>query len=285
MKHYNIFPNRTPENPSKSSDTNCKFRTQSLMSLMIEAGRQENKYYLQLSTPISIFSFPYSLPLLRPFFSFYSSHHRQYIFQLPLGYRGLETTTQLRESVMVKSPNSEAFSYPTQYVYFSLPTFFYSYIPQMYSWWRPSTSGYTQKNPKKLRFAYRNLFYSPRQTVSVFAISSYPNTPPSIGYGLSGPSLYVVSYASIDPQMSSAPYAGHIYAHPMLDSSSIIYDLIEHPSTILMHNGYSLSVRTFREPATTPPLPFLTITTIPPLHRKVIVFRVSATKNMTFPMC
>ncbi|KAF8811420.1 hypothetical protein BYT27DRAFT_7208559 [Phlegmacium glaucopus] len=42
----------------------------------------------------------------------------------------------------------------------------------------------------------------------------------------------------------------------------ITYDLMEHPSTIMTRNNYSLSPRTFREPATTPPLPFLTITSI-----------------------
>ena len=138
-------------------------------------------------------------PYYDPFFSFYSSHHRQYIFQLPLGYRGLETTTQLRESVTESRPIRKPSLILLSTFIFHFPHLFYSYIPRMYSWWRLSTSGSTQKKPKKLRFAYRNLFYSPRQTVSVFAISSYPNTPPSIGYGLPCPSLYVVSYASIDP--------------------------------------------------------------------------------------
>lgn len=148
----------------------------------------------------------------------------------------------------------------------------------MHSWWRPSTSA-PQTKPKKVRFAYKNLFYSPRQNASS---PSLPVTP-SIGYGLPGPSPYVVSYAPSNrsmssvpyapsnpsipyapsnPPMSSVPYASHIYAHRMLDSSSITYDLMDHPSTILTHNGYSLSVRTFHEPATTPPLPFLTITCI-----------------------
>ena len=132
----------------------------------------------------------------------------------------------------------------------------------MYSWWRPSPPAPTQTKPKKVRFAYKNLFYSPRQTVSSPTPVPTPITPPSTGYGLPGPSPYVVSYASSNPPMSSVPYASHIYAHPILDSSSITYDLIEHPSTILTHNGYSLSVRTFREPATTPPLPYLTVTCI-----------------------
>ena len=133
----------------------------------------------------------------------------------------------------------------------------------MYPWWRrPSPSAPTQKKPKKVRFAYKNLFYSPRHSVSPpTPTPPTPITPPSAGYGLPGPSPYVLSYAPQNPT-KSVPYAGQVYAHPMLDSSSITYDLMEHPSTILTRNNYSLSVRTFREPATTPPQTFLTIISI-----------------------
>ena len=128
----------------------------------------------------------------------------------------------------------------------------------MYAWWRPSHPAPTQtKKPKKVRFAYKNLFYSPRHSVSSPPAPA-PITPPSTGYGLPGPSPYVVSYAP-QSRTTTVPYADHVYAHPMLDSSSITYDLMEHPSTILTRNNYSLSVRTLREPATTPPLSFITI--------------------------
>ena len=143
----------------------------------------------------------------------------------------------------------------------------YSFIPQMHAWWRPTSSAPTQSKPKKVRFAYKNLFYSPRHNVSS-APPTPPTpvpvaiTPPSTGYGLPGPSPYVLSYVPHNPTTTVPPYAGHIYANPMLDSSSITYDLMEHPSTILTRNNYSLSVRTLREPATTPPLPFLAITCI-----------------------
>ena len=134
----------------------------------------------------------------------------------------------------------------------------------MHTWWRPSSSAPNQSKPKKVRFAYKNFFYSPRHTPSSPSPPTpvlTPITPPSTGYGLPGPSPYVVSYAPQNPA-TTLPYAGHVYTHPMLDSSSITYDLLEHPSTILTRNNYSLSVRTFREPATTPPLSFLTITSI-----------------------
>ena len=135
----------------------------------------------------------------------------------------------------------------------------YSHIPQMHTWWRPSSSAPAQPKLKKVRFAYKNLFYSPRHTVS--PPSPTHVTPPSTGYGLPGPSPYVLSYPPPNPT-TSVPYASHVYTHPMLDSSSITYDLMEHPSTIITRKNYSLSVRTLREPATTPPLPFLTITSI-----------------------
>ena len=141
--------------------------------------------------------------------------------------------------------------------------YIYSHIPQMHAWWR-SSSVPTQPKPKKVRFAYKNLFYSPRHPVSPPSpVPAEPAliTPPSTGYGLPGPSPYVVSYGPQNSAMS-VPYAGLVYAHPLLDLSSIVYDLMEHPSTILTHNNYSLSVRTLREPATTPPLRSLTITSI-----------------------
>ena len=61
--------------------------------------------------------------------------------------------------------------------------------------------------------------------------------------------------------MTSTQYAGLVNAHPLLNTT-LAYDLMEHPSTITTSNNYSLSNRTFREPATTPPLPFLTIRSI-----------------------
>jgi hypothetical protein len=143
--------------------------------------------------------------------------------------------------------------------------YIYSHIPQMYSWWRPSSAP-TQTRPKKVRFAYRNFFYSPRR----HTLSSpspppppAPITPPSTGYGLPGPSPYVLSgYVPQNPT-TSVPYTGVVYVHPLLETtSSITYNLMEHPSTIMTRNNYSLSVRTLREPATTPPLSFLTITSI-----------------------
>lgn len=143
--------------------------------------------------------------------------------------------------------------------FFHFP-YIYSHIPQMHAWWRPSSAP-TQTKTKKVRFAYKNLFYSPRHNVSSPSPVLAPITPPSTGYGLPGPSPYVLSYATQNPT-TSVPYAGLVYAHPLLDLSSITYDLMEHPSTILTRNNYSLSVRTFREPATTPPLSFLTIISI-----------------------
>ena len=128
----------------------------------------------------------------------------------------------------------------------------------MHAWFRP-TPAPSKTKPKKVRFAYQNFFYSPRHPVS--SLPSAPITPPSTGYGVPGPSPYTLPYHHRNHSMP-ALQASHVRLHPLLDTSAVIYDLIEHPSTILTHNNYSLSVRTLREPATTPPLPFITITSI-----------------------
>jgi hypothetical protein len=104
----------------------------------------------------------------------------------------------------------------------------------------------TQTHPKTVRFAYKNFFYSPQNPV---ATSPAHIPPPSIGYGLPHALPYPPSTTSV-------------HAHPLLDASAITYDVMEHPSTITTLNNYSLSTRTLREQATTPPLPFLRITSI-----------------------
>ena len=129
--------------------------------------------------------------------------------------------------------------------------------PQMHPWSRPPPAT-TQRKPKLVRFAYENKFYSPLNPP--LPPASVPITPPSTGYGLPGPSPYAASYPSHQPTRSTQ-YTGPVNAHPLLDTT-LTYDLMEHPSTIMTSNNYSLSTGTFREPATTPPLPFLTIRSI-----------------------
>ena len=129
----------------------------------------------------------------------------------------------------------------------------------MHAWLRP-TPAPTKKKPKKVRFAYQNLFYSPRHHASTLPTLT-PITPPSTGYGFPGPSPYILPYPPHNTS-TSVPYPGHFYLHPLLETSAVNYDLIEHPSTVVTRNNYSLSIRTLREPATTPPLSFLTITSI-----------------------
>jgi hypothetical protein len=69
---------------------------------------------------------------------------------------------------------------------------------------------------------------------------------------LPGPSPCPILLSDGKLAMMSSRYADPIHVHPLLDAS-----LMEHPSTIT-RNKYSLTVRTLRESATTPPLPFLT---------------------------
>ena len=117
----------------------------------------------------------------------------------------------------------------------------------MPSWLRPTSV----PSGKKVRFAYQNTFrfYSPLQPAISFLPpppAPTPIKPPSTSPRLPGPSPYAL------------PCPGSIRIHPMLDKSAVTYDLSEHPCTII--RNYSFSNRTFREPATTPPRPFLTIT-------------------------
>ena len=115
-----------------------------------------------------------------------------------------------------------------------------------------------QSKPKIVRFAYKNFFYSPRNPVSSLPIPPPPPiTSSSIGYGMPGPSPYYPPQTAT----TSSRYASPVHVHPLLDPSAVAYDLMEHPSTIT-RNKYSLTVRTLREPATSPPLPFLTISSI-----------------------
>ena len=131
-------------------------------------------------------------------------------------------------------------------------------------WSRPATAP-AQTKPKIVRFAYKNFFYSPQIPISSFPPAPPPSqaliTPPPTGYGLPGPSPYTLPYPP-HKTATSVKHSGPVRAHPLLDTSAVTYDLMDHPSTITTHNNYSLSTRTLHEQATTPPLSFLTISSI-----------------------
>ncbi|KAF8156121.1 hypothetical protein B0H34DRAFT_521782 [Crassisporium funariophilum] len=126
---------------------------------------------------------------------------------------------------------------------------------------------------KQVRFAYKNIFHSPapqQQPQLSYSVSSGPSssgpiTPPSAySHGLPGP--MPVSYAATHPQPSSksskpssSKYSAPVRVHPYLETSALSYNMMDHPSTAT-RNGHSLSSKTFREPATSPPLPFLALT-------------------------
>ena len=128
--------------------------------------------------------------------------------------------------------------------------------------WSRATSARAQTKPKTVRFAYKNLFYSPRKLYPSSAPSpSLALVTPPTGYGLPGPSPYTLPNL---PRRTTTfvQYPDFVRAHSLLDISAVIYDMAEHPSTITTHNNYSLSPQTLREQATIPPLPFLSITSI-----------------------
>jgi len=106
----------------------------------------------------------------------------------------------------------------------------------------PSTSftmpHYTK--PKQVRFAYKlNTFHSP--------------PPPSVTRSIP----YVPSYPPAKFIIPSR-YARPVRPHSYLDVPGVTWDLRDHQSTA-SRKHHSISSRALREPATNPPLPFLTI--------------------------
>ena len=121
---------------------------------------------------------------------------------------------------------------------------------------------YTTTKPKKVRFAYKNTFHSPPplQTPTLsFSSSTIPSssgmiTPPSA----TRPIPYVPSYTPPKPSMPSSRYLGPVRPHSYLDTSGVTWDLRDHQSAA-SRNHHSISSRALCEPATNPPLPFITI--------------------------
>ncbi|KAG5633472.1 hypothetical protein DXG03_007308, partial [Asterophora parasitica] len=128
---------------------------------------------------------------------------------------------------------------------------------------------------KHVRFSSVATVHSPPtpalsfSTFSPASSSSAPLTPPS--YSLPGPSPYMV------PPRSQAQRMASVRIHAFLQSSSspaLNFDLTLPPSTITFHHK-GISLREFSEPATSPPLPVLTIiiphlpwtATVRPSHR------------------
>ncbi|KAF8890277.1 hypothetical protein CPB84DRAFT_1784955 [Gymnopilus junonius] len=109
------------------------------------------------------------------------------------------------------------------------------------------------KHIKQVRFAYKNTFHSPPPatppplsfSASTVPSSAGPITPPPAVHGLPGPSPFL------------------LWTHPphyYLEMHGVSWDVMDHPSSI-SRNRHSISSRALREPATNPPLPFMTITT------------------------
>jgi hypothetical protein len=104
----------------------------------------------------------------------------------------------------------------------------------------------TYKKDKRVRFAYNlHTFHSPGTPARSL------DTPLSSSRRLPLP----------HPYAASASYASVPRPHPLLEASAIRWDMMEHSSTIT-RNKHFLSGRALFEPATTPPLPFLSITSI-----------------------
>ena len=107
----------------------------------------------------------------------------------------------------------------------------------------------TYKKGKQVRFAYNlHTFHSPGVPTR-----SLDNTPPSpnVRLPLPGPYPYTFPYAT-----PSVPRP-----HPLLEPSGVSWNVMERSSTIT-RNNHILPGRALHNPATTPPLPFLSISSI-----------------------
>jgi len=88
---------------------------------------------------------------------------------------------------------------------------------------------------------------------------------PSVRQTLFHPEIY--SAGPRTPTVASVPSKFH--PHPLLSRQLVDYDLRDHPMA-LTYRGYPLSVPTLSEPATTPPLPYLSLKCVYlPKHIKV----------------
>lgn len=134
---------------------------------------------------------------------------------------------------------------------------------------------------KHVRFSRTKLVHSPATPPMSFASlspasSNAPLTPPVIAHGLPGPSPYGLAfkstYSSLPPPQPK--YPAHIRPHPLLDSSSMFFDMREHPSYITYHQA-PLSSRMLSESAFTQPIRTITITTA---HLKLTI-RISASNG------
>src|SRR5688572_8066001 len=121
------------------------------------------------------------------------------------------------------------------------------------------------QKPKVVRFAYKNVFHSPPTPALSIGPSDHssaqPITPPPAKTGLPGPTPYAHYYFPKKAQSRPPPppvNCGPVRPHRYLESSGILWDLTEHPSQALRHRE-TISRRVLAEPATTPPLFFLSI--------------------------
>lgn len=108
------------------------------------------------------------------------------------------------------------------------------------------------KKDKQVRFAYNlHTFHPSIPELSLAPSIPSPITPPSTSQSLPRPSPYNTAHFS-----PSIPRP-----HPLLEVSAVSWNLMEHFSTITRHNHLLLG-RVLFEQATTPSLPFLSITSI-----------------------
>jgi hypothetical protein len=109
---------------------------------------------------------------------------------------------------------------------------------------------------KHVRFAYKNVFHSPPVTPAMPPLTFSSSTDPSSLGVITPPSAF---YPVPLPNPSKSYHVGNTRPHPYLDIHGINWDMMDHPST-MSRNHHSISGRAWKEPATSPPLPSMSIT-------------------------
>ncbi|KAF8200086.1 hypothetical protein BJ912DRAFT_844203 [Pholiota molesta] len=109
-------------------------------------------------------------------------------------------------------------------------------------------------NTKHVRFAYKNVFHSAPVTPAMPPLTFSSSTDPSSLGVITPPSAFYPV-----PLPNKSYHAGSARPHPYLDIQGISWDMMDHPST-MSRNHHSISGRAWKEPATSPPLPSMSIT-------------------------
>ncbi|KAF8172680.1 hypothetical protein BJ912DRAFT_859949 [Pholiota molesta] len=110
---------------------------------------------------------------------------------------------------------------------------------------------------RHVRFANRNTFHSTPVTPAMPPWTFLSSTDSSTLGAITPPWAFKYPVPLHSP--SKSRHAGLLRPHPYLEMYGIKWDMMDHPYA-MSRNHHPISARAWKEPATSPPLPFLSIT-------------------------